>query len=95
MNGNEYRFHRKAGLACCRAYRRRVRECDRILERGLNFHDTARWLVSRDDWSRRLNQERLLLAAQRTSMDRWRSTVIALRPRASEQLLGALTGGAG
>lgn len=84
---SEYRFHRKAGLQLCRAYRKRVRECDRILARGLNMHDTCRWMVSRDDWSRRLTQERALLAALRVSMDRWRSTVIAIRPRGSERLL--------
>lgn len=91
MRSTEYRFHRRAGLTCCRAYRKRVCECDRILSRGLNMPDTCRWLASRDDWLRRLTQERLLLAAQRISMDRWRSTVIAMRPRASGQLLGDLT----
>ena len=93
MRSNEYLFHRKAGLICCQMYRKRVCECVRVLERGLNMHDTCKWLVLKDDWESRLRVEQILLRALRVSVHRWRCTVIDLRPRGTAHLTRDLRSG--
>jgi len=45
------------------------------------------WQRSREDWQRRLEVERRLLAALRISVDQWRLTVIELRPKGTTAIL--------
>ena len=93
MRSREYRALRAAGLLAASKYRARLRECDRILEMGVSLESAPHWIWSREDWARRLHTERLLLASLRGpdgSIPRWRSTVIALRPRGTERLAESL-----